>query len=109
MASDLKHRFGKRLAFLRSSRNLEQHQLGLRVGKGNKFISRIETGKSFPRPEMIARLAKALELPVSALFFDEGVDGNPKLMRKFIDSFLDESNAKQLRKYFLQMLISHEP
>jgi transcriptional regulator with XRE-family HTH domain len=108
MTSDLAHRFGKRLAFLRNARNLEQHQLGQRVGIGNKSISRIETGQSFPRPDMIDKLAKALQVPVSALFFDEEVDGNPKTMRKFIDSFLDQADAKQLRKHFLQMLISHE-
>jgi transcriptional regulator with XRE-family HTH domain len=108
MASDLTHRFGKRLAFLRNARNLEQHQLGQRVGRDNKYISRIETGENFPRPEMIDKLAKALQCPVSALFFDEGVDNNPKVMRKFIDSFLDKGDAKQLRKYFLQVLLSHE-
>ena len=108
MSSELPRRFGRRLAFLRKVRNLEQHQLGQRVGRDNKFISRIETGQNFPRPEMIDRLAKALQVPVSALFFDEGVDNNPKSMRRFIDTFLDKSEAKQLRKYFLQVLISHE-
>jgi transcriptional regulator with XRE-family HTH domain len=108
MTSDLVHRFGRRLAFLRKARNLEQHQLGQRVGMGNKSISRIETGQSFPRPEMIDKFAKALQVPVSALFFDEGVDGNPKMMRKFIDSFLDKSDGKQLRKHFLQTLIYYE-
>ena len=108
MTSDLAHRFGKRLAFLRKTRSLEQHQLGQRVGKGNKFISRIETGQNFPRPDMIDKLAKALQVPVSALFFDEGTDSNPKAMRKAVDSFLNKCDAKQLRKYFLQMLISQE-
>ena len=108
MTSDLAHRFGRRLALLRNARNLEQHQLGQRVGIGNKSISRIETGQSFPRPDMIDKLAKALQVPVSAFFFDEGVDGNPKTMRKFIDSFLDQADAKRLKKHFLQMLISME-
>jgi transcriptional regulator with XRE-family HTH domain len=108
MTSDLPHRFGRRVASLRKARKLEQHQLGQRVGKGNKFISRIETGQNFPRPEMIDKLAKALQVPVSALFFDEGIDNNPKLMRRSINSFLDASDTKRLRRYFLQMLISLE-
>jgi transcriptional regulator with XRE-family HTH domain len=108
MSSDLTHRFGRRLAYLRKMRHLEQHQLGQRVGKDNKFISRIETGRNFPRPEMIDKLAKALEVPVSILFFDEAVDNNPKMIRKYVDSLLDESDAKQLRKDFLQMMISRE-
>jgi transcriptional regulator with XRE-family HTH domain len=108
MNSDLPHRFGRRLAFLRTMRHLEQHQLGQRVGKDNKFISRIETGRNFPRPQMIDKLAKALEVPVSAFFVDEAVENNPKMMRRYVDSLLDESDAKQLRKDFLQMLISRE-
>jgi transcriptional regulator with XRE-family HTH domain len=108
MIVDLKHRFGRRIAFLREARNLEQFQLGQRIGVGNKTISRIETGRSFPRPQVIDKLAKALEVPVSVLFFDEGIDNNLKFMRKVIDSFLDQSDAKQLRKYLLQMLITHE-
>lgn len=108
MTSDLKRRFGKRLALLREIRKLEQHQLGRMIGKKDRYISSVETGKNFPRPEMIDRLAKALQVPVSAFFFDEDVDNNPKALRKFIESILDSSNTKELRKYLLQMVIIHD-
>lgn len=108
MSSDLKRRFGKRLALLREIRNLEQHQLGRMVGKKDKYISSIETGKNFPRPDMIDKLAKALQFPVSIFFFDEDVDNNPRALRKAIDSILDPCDVKELRKHLLQMVISRE-
>jgi transcriptional regulator with XRE-family HTH domain len=108
MSPDLPHRFGRRVALLRMARNLEQHQLGQRIGKDNKFISRIETGNSFPRPDIIDKLAKALQVPVSILFWDEEADNNPRVMRRAVDSFLDKSDTKHLRKVLLQMLIEYD-
>lgn len=108
MTSDLPHRFGRRVALLRKARNLEQHQLGQRIGRDNKFISRIETGTSFPRPDIIEKLAKALQVPVTLLFWDQEVDNNPRIMRKAVDSFLDKSDARLMRKLCLQILIFRE-
>ncbi len=108
MSSSLKQLFGRRLASLREAKRLEQHQLGRLVGKKDKYISAIETGKTFPRSEMIPFLAKALSVPVSALFFFEGMDNDVKVLRKQIDSLLQSSDAGQLRKFLRLMLISLE-
>src|SRR5271154_213257 len=95
MSSGLKQLFGRRLAALREAKSLEQHQLGRLVGKKDRYISAIETGNTFPRPEMIPLLAKALDVPVSALFFFEGMDNDAKVLRKQIDSLLQASDAAQ--------------
>jgi transcriptional regulator with XRE-family HTH domain len=106
MSSSLKRLFGKRLCTLRENKKLKQHQLGRMIGKGNKYISDVETGRNYPSPEVIEELAKALQLPVSVFFFDERVDNNPKALRGSIDKILDVSDTKQLRRYLLHMLIS---
>lgn len=108
MTSRFKQLFGQRLATLRRAKALEQHQLGRLVGKKDKYVSAIETGKTFPRPEMLSLLAKALGVPVSALFFLEGMDNDAKLLRKQIDGLLQTSDADQLRKFFRHMLVSLE-
>lgn len=77
------------------------------IGKGNKYISDVETGRNYPSPEIIEELAKALQLPVSVFFFDEHVDNNPKALRTFIDKILDASDTKELRRHLLHMLISN--
>ncbi len=69
MPSDLKRLFGKRLATLRESKNLKQHQLARRIGRRDKYISDIETGRIYPRPQIMLALSEALEMPVSAFYF----------------------------------------
>jgi transcriptional regulator with XRE-family HTH domain len=108
MPSDLKRLLGKRLAALRESRGLKQHQLARLVGKKDTYISAIERGQNFPRPEMISMLARVLHMPVSALFFFEGMDDDPKALRKQIDGLLDNRTPTQLRRVFRQMLVSLE-
>jgi hypothetical protein len=53
-------------------------------------------------------LAEALELPVSAFYFFEGVDDDPKSLRKSIDSLVAVSSASRLRRFLRHMLVSLE-
>jgi len=108
MTPDLKRLFGKRLATLRESKNQKQHQLGRRIGKTDKYISDIETGRIYPRPKIMVALAEALELPISAFYFFEGVDDDPKSLRKSIESLVTVSSASRLRKFLRHMLVSLE-
>lgn len=108
MSSDVKRLFGKRLSTLRESRNLKQHQLARLIGKRDKYISDLETGRTYPRPEMLTALSKALELPISAFYFFEGVDDDPKVLRKSIESLVAVSSASRLRRFLRHMLVSLE-
>jgi hypothetical protein len=47
-------------------------------------------------------------LPVSAFYFFEGVDDDPKSLRKSIDSLVSRSDTSQLRKFLRHMLVSLE-
>lgn len=108
MTPNLKRLFGKRLATLRESRNLKQHQLARSIGKRDKYISDIETGRIYPRPQIMAALSEALRFPISAFYFFEGVDDDPKALRKSIDSLVTTSTASQLRRFLRHMLVSLE-
>jgi len=93
---------------LRESKNLKQHQLGRRIGKRDRYISDIETGRIYPRPEIMQALSQALEFPISAFYFFEGVDDDPKTLRKSIESLVAVSSATRLRKFLRHMLVSLE-
>lgn len=108
MVPNLKRLFGKRLCTLREAKNLKQHQLGRLIGKGNKYISDIETGRIYPRPEMMVALSKALDLPISAFYFFEGVDDDPKTLRKSIENLAAVSGASRLRRFLRHMLVTLE-
>lgn len=66
--SELKRNFGKRLRYLRRSRDLTQEQLAELVGRSVNFISLVENGVTAPSFETIERLAKALNVDATDLF-----------------------------------------
>lgn len=66
--SELKRNFGKRLRYLRRSRDMTQEQLAELVGRSVNFISLVENGDTAPSFETIERLTKALNIDVVDLF-----------------------------------------
>ena len=108
MAADLKRLLGRRLTTLRESKNLKQHQLGRMVGKDNRYISSVETGRVYPSPAMIMALSRALNYPVSEFYFIEGIDDDPKALRRIIESLVAVSNASRLRRFLRHMLVTLE-
>lgn len=55
---------------LRRVRNLSQRQLATRMGVPRTYISKIENGKAMPTLSSLERLAKALQVDISALLRD---------------------------------------
>lgn len=55
---------------LRRVRNLSQRQLAGRMGVPRTYISKIENGKAMPTLSSLDRLARALEVDISALLRD---------------------------------------
>lgn len=108
MSARLKQLFGRRLAALRESKNLKQHQLGRMIGKSGKYISDVETGRIYPRPSIIEKLSAVLELPISAFYFLEGIDDDPKALRKSIESLIGVSGVSRLRRFLRHMLVTLE-
>lgn len=65
---NIKILFGKKIREYRKKNKLTQAQLAELVNVDDKHISCIESGKSFPSPDLIERLSSALELEPKDLF-----------------------------------------
>ncbi len=64
----IKKDFGKKLKELRQARGLTQFQLAERVEIDPKHMSHIETGRSFPKADLIEKFADVLNVEYNAFF-----------------------------------------
>ena len=72
---EVKQLLGKNIQKYRKLNKMTQENLSENVGVEINSISAIETGKSFPSPENLEKIATALNVSMSNLFaFDEKTD-----------------------------------
>ena len=60
---------GSRIRFYRRLRDVSQRELALRLRMAASQLSRYERGYTQPRLSVLARIARALGVPVSDFFF----------------------------------------
>ena len=65
---NIKNLFGRKIKEYRKKKNLTQAQLAELVNVDDKHISCIESGKNFPSPDLIERLAISLDVEPKDLF-----------------------------------------
>ncbi len=75
---------------LRHVRNLSQRQLAARMGVPRTYISKIENGKAMPTLSSLDRLAKALQVDISALLRDAPTRHRDESAVLLTDPFLSE-------------------
>jgi transcriptional regulator with XRE-family HTH domain len=75
---------------LRHVRNLSQRQLAARMGVPRTYISKIENGKAMPTLSSLDRLAKALQVDISALLRDAPTRHRDESAVLLTDPFLAE-------------------
>ncbi len=92
----LKKDFGLRLKELRNKKGITQYQLAELVDIDPKHISHIETGKSFPKTDLIEKLAKALDIDYKNLFFNTESSKNNKILLNKIFELLKQSTYEEL-------------
>jgi len=68
---DLRRILSKNIKLLRSQRSLSQIELAEKANISIPFLSNIERQIKWPHPDTLARLAKALDVEVYALFQDK--------------------------------------
>ena len=78
---------------LRHVRNLSQRQLAGRMGVPRTYISKIENGKAMPTLSSLDRLARALEVDISALLRDAPTRHSNETAMLVVDPFLAEIAA----------------
>jgi transcriptional regulator with XRE-family HTH domain len=62
---------GKRLREIRDARNLSQGDIERRTGLIRCYVSRVENGHTVPAVETLEEFARALVVPMYALFYDQ--------------------------------------
>lgn len=78
---------------LRHVRNLSQRQLAARMNVPRTYISKIENGKAMPTLSSLDRLARALEVDISALLRDAPTRHSNETAMLVTDPFLAEIAA----------------
>jgi len=109
MSRDFGVQFRKRLASLRQSEGLTQPKLSEMIGAGPQYISHVETGRiKTPPLDKMKKVARALNVSLSDLYFLEGVDAKAEELRAKIQRLIQTDDPKRLRKYYRLMLVSRE-
>lgn len=67
-------RLGNRLRVARAERELSQDALARAVAVSRNTISSIETGRYTPSALLAFRIAAALDMPITSIFWIEGVE-----------------------------------
>lgn len=94
---------------LREAKGLSQSQLEERIGREENYITRVETGRiDTPPIDVTAKIARALGVSLSDLYFSEGVDDSPEVLRAKIQELIRTDDPKQLRKYYRLILVARE-
>lgn len=65
---DLKIKLGQRIKFLRKFNNITQERLAEIINMDITSLSKIETGRNYPQPETIEKIANALNVEIYQLF-----------------------------------------
>jgi len=72
-----------RLRQLRDEKKLSQGDIEKRTGLLRCYISRVENGHTVPTVETLEKMARALEVPLYQLFYEEdGPPGLPNLLKR---------------------------
>lgn len=96
---DLKKDFGLRLKELRSKKGITQYQLAEMVGIDPKHMSHIETGRSFPKADLIEKFADALGIDYTKLFKTEHLQEKDILLEK-INVYLSKASDDDLKNIY---------
>ncbi len=104
---NIKSLFGRKIKEYRKKKNLTQLQLAELVNVDDKHISCIESGKNFPSPDLIDRLATSLDVEPKD-FFEFYYLQDAEDLKTDIISMLDKLNKEELslvHKYMRTFLL----
>lgn len=67
---DLLAKIGERIKYIRTKKNMSQNELALECNFEKASMSRIESGQTNPTIRTLAKICKALDIPMVELFRD---------------------------------------
>lgn len=89
---NIKKDFGQRIKELRNKKGITQYQLAEMTGIDPKHMSHIETGRSFPKADLIEKFANALDIDYTELFQTEHLQDRDVLLDKINDNLTKVSD-----------------
>ena len=84
---------------MRNKKGITQYQLAELVGIDPKHMSHIETGRSFPKADLIEKFAEALEIEYTKLFRTEHLQDKVILLKQ-INTLLKKANEEELKNIY---------
>lgn len=93
---NIKKEFGLRIKEVRNKKGITQYQLAELVGIDPKHMSHIETGRSFPKADLIEKFAKALDIEYTELFNTEHLQERKAILNR-INQYLEKATDKDLK------------
>lgn len=94
----LKKELGKRIQQLRKHKKFTQDTLAEFIGIDPKNVSRIENGNSYPSPETLVSIAKALDVEIYELFVFKEQIPYEKMKEEIISALSDNKKVLYLYK-----------
>lgn len=101
---NIKKRLGRLIQELRKSNKLTQEQLAEKIEIGTSNISYIETGKFYPTPDTLSKIAKALNVEIYELYMFEQLKPIDELRTELIGAIRANDDLTRLMyKFYLSV------
>jgi transcriptional regulator with XRE-family HTH domain len=101
---EIKAILGKNIKFLRARKGLTQAILAEKANISIIFISSIERGSKYPQPDILARIAKVLDVEVFELFKGDLVPSDSKKLVAHLSKDIKKKVNTALEDIFKQYL-----
>ena len=101
---EIKAILGKNIKFLRFRRNYSQADLAEKANISITFLSNIERGLKYPKPDILSQIAKALEVEVFELFKTDPVPDDSKEIINRLSEDITKNVNKAMKDVFKQYL-----
>ncbi len=95
----LKKDFGQRLKEIRVKKGITQFQLAEQVGIDAKHMSHIETGRSFPKADLIEKFSFVLEVDYNEFFNTEHFKGRENILDS-LSKILQNAGDEELKRIY---------
>jgi len=100
----IKDALGKTIKFLRFRRGLSQADLAEKADISITFLSTIERGIKFPQPDILSKLAKALDVEVFELFKHDIVPSDGKKIMNQLSEDITKNVNQTILDVFKQYM-----
>jgi transcriptional regulator with XRE-family HTH domain len=101
---EIKAILGKNIKFLRYRKEYSQADLAEKADISITFLSNIERGLKFPKPDIMAKIAESLEVELFELFKTDIVPNGNKTLINNLSKDVTKKINQAVKEVFLQYL-----